>query len=91
MRKFLSVSLVFIVILAIFYPYTNKERVDNYGGTRIVYVESGYKVTSATWKSGNLFYMVEKMDSSYVPTEKILIGNAMLSNRKTKVKFIESR
>lgn len=91
MRKFLSVSLVFIVILAIFYPYTKEQRVNSLGGTRVVYVEPGYKVISATWKRGDLFYMAEKMDSSYIPTEKILIGNAMLSTRKIKVKFIELR
>lgn len=54
-------------------------------------VKPGYKVTMATWKQDNLFYMIEKVDSSYVPTEKILVEDASWGVLETKVKFIESR
>lgn len=90
MRKFLTVSLVLITMLATF-SCTDNQRARNLGGTMKINVEHGYKVTMATWKGENLFYMIEKMDSSYVPTEKILVEDASWGIVETKVKFIESR
>ena len=41
-----------------------------------VKVQPGYKVTMATWKNDDLFYMIEEMDSSYVPKKKTLVEDA---------------
>lgn len=90
MRKFLTISLVLAATLAIF-SCTQNQRARNFGGTMEIKVKPGYKVNMATWKGDNLFYMIEKMDSSYVPTEKILVEDASFGVLETKVKFIESR
>lgn len=70
---------------------TKNQRVRDFGGTMEIKVRPGYKVTMATWKNDNLFYMIEKMDSSYVPTEKILLEDASWGVLEAEVKFIESR
>lgn len=54
-------------------------------------VKPGYKVTMATWKNDDLFYMIEEMDSSYVPKQKILMEDASFGILETKVVFVESR
>lgn len=70
---------------------TANQRARSFGGTMEIKVRPGYKVTMATWKNDNLFYMIEKMDSSYVPTEKILLEDASWGVLEAEVKFIESR
>lgn len=90
MKKLLTVTLVLITMLA-FSSCTQNQRARSLGGTMEVKVKPGYKVTMATWKQNDLFYMIEKADSSYVPTEKILVEDASWGVLETKVTFIESR
>lgn len=90
MKKLLMLSLALIAMLAIS-SCTQNQRARNFGGTMEIKVKPGYKVTMATWKNDDLFYMMEKMDSSYIPTEKILVEDASFGVLETKVKFIESR
>ena len=90
MKKFLAVTLALITMLA-FSSCTQNQRARNLGGTMEIKVKPGYKVTMATWKQNNLFYMIEKADSSYVPTEKILVEDSSLGILEAEVKFIESK
>lgn len=90
MKKFIMISLALITMLAIS-SCTENQRTRTLGGTMSINVKPGYKVIMATWKETDLFYMIEKMDSSYVPIEKILVEDASWGVLETKVKFIESR
>lgn len=54
-------------------------------------VEPGYKVTSATFKGDEIWYFVEKMDSTYVPTEKEFVERSMFGVLEGTIIFKERR
>ena len=91
MKKFLVTVIVSIVIVFSFLSCTENQRARIFGGTAIVNVEPGKKVIMATWKNEDLFYMVEDMDSDYVPHEKTLIESSSFGVIESKVIFKESR
>lgn len=66
-------------------------RARHIGGTMEINIERGYKVTSATFKEGNLWYFVEPMDSTYVPTQKKLVEKSMYGALEGTIIFNESR
>lgn len=45
----------------------------------------------ATWKGDDLFYMIEDMDSTYIPKNKELIENSSYGVLESKIIFIESK
>lgn len=91
MKKFLVTVIVSIVIVFSFLSCTENQRARTFGGTAIVNVEPGKKVIMATWKNEDLFYLVEDMDSDYVPHEKTLIESSSFGVIESKVVFKESR
>lgn len=48
--------------------FTKNYTTKHLGGVMTINVETGYKVTSATFKEDEVWYFVEKMDDTYVPT-----------------------
>lgn len=63
-----------------------------FGGTTTVKLEPGQKLVECTWKGDvNLWYLVEPMDSDYVPKTKEFIESPMFGVIKGKVIFIETR
>ena len=89
MKKILLIMAAVLSMVAI--SCTQNQRARNLGGTMEVKVKPGYKVTMATWKNDDLFYMIEEMDSSYVPKKKVLVEDASFGILETKVVFTESR
>lgn len=67
--------------------YTTK----HFGGTMTINVEPGYKVTSATFKDGEIWYFVEEMDSTYVPTQKKFVEKSMYGALEGTIIFNETR
>lgn len=67
--------------------YTTK----HWGGTMTVDVEPGYKVTSATFKEDEIWYFVEPMDSTYVPSQKKLVEKSMFGALEGTIIFNEIR
>lgn len=67
--------------------YTTK----HLGGTMTIDVEPGYKVTSATFKQEEIWYFVEPMDSTYVPTQKKLVEKSMFGALESTIIFNETR
>lgn len=61
------------------------------GGTMTINVEPGYKVTSATFKEDEIWYFVEKMDDTYVPTQKKLVEKSMYGALEGTIIFNERR
>lgn len=67
--------------------YTTK----HLGGTMTIDVEPGYKVTSATFKQEEIWYFVEPIDSTYVPTQKKLVEKSMFGALEGTIIFNETR
>lgn len=63
----------------------------HWGGTMTVDVEPGYKVTSATFKGDEIWYFVEKMDNTYVPTQKKFVEKSMFGALEGAIIFNETR
>jgi hypothetical protein len=51
----------------------------------------GQKVTIATWKDSNLFYMLEPMEEGYTPKTKIFVEDSSWGMLESKITFIESK
>lgn len=67
--------------------YTTK----HLGGNMTIDVEPGYKVTSATFKEDEIWYFMEPMDSTYVPTQKKLVEKSMYGVLEGTIIFNETR
>ena len=65
--------------------YTTK----HWGGTMTINVKPGYKVTTATFKEDEIWYFVEPMDSTYVPTQKRLVEKSMFGALEGTIIFNE--
>lgn len=61
------------------------------GGTMSIDVEPGYKVTNATFKDEEIWYFVEPMDSTYVPSQKKLVEKSMCGALEGTIIFNETR
>lgn len=63
-----------------------------YGGTTTIKLERGEKLIEATWKGdGDLWYLLEPMDSDYVPKTKLFKESSVCGVLEGKVIFIETR
>lgn len=64
----------------------------NFGGETTIKLEKGEKLVEATWKgSGDLWYLVEPMDSDYVPKTKVFKESSTLGVLEGTVTFIENK
>ena len=64
----------------------------NFGGTTKIELEAGEKLVEVTWKGdGDLWYLVEPMDSDYIPKTKEFIESSTVGVMEGKVIFIESK
>ena len=62
-----------------------------FGGTMIIDVEPGYKVTNAIFKEDNIWYFIEPMDNSYTPKHKKLIEKSKFGALEGVIIFNERR
>lgn len=63
-----------------------------YGGTTTINLEKGEKLIEVTWKgSGDLWYLVEDMDSDYTPKVKTFKESSQFGMLEGKVVFIEHK
>lgn len=90
-RNLLSKFIITIIFLIFSSSCTKNEISRTFGGTITINVEKGKKVTMATWKDTDLFYMIEDMDSDYVPHDKMLVESSSHGIIESKVIFKESR
>ena len=70
---------------------TEQERAYAYGGTVKIELEPGEKLVECTWKDSRLWYLVEPMDSDYVPKTKYFKESDPWGLTEGKVIFIEKR
>lgn len=63
-----------------------------FGGHSTIKLEPGEKLIEVTWKGdGDLWYLVEPMDSNYVPKTKIFKESSVVGVMEGSVTFIETR
>lgn len=63
-----------------------------YGGTTTIDLEKGEKLVEATWKGdGDLWYLVEPMDSDYVPKTKVFKESSLYGVMEGEVIFNETK
>lgn len=62
-----------------------------WGGSMTIDVEPGYKVTNATFKENEIWYFVEPMDSTYIPTQKKFIEKSKYGALEGTIIFNETR
>jgi len=63
-----------------------------FGGNTTIKLEKGEKLIEATWKGdGDLWYLVEPMDSDYTPKTKVFKESSLCGVMEGSVTFIESK
>lgn len=63
-----------------------------FGGTTTINLEKGEKLVEVTWKGdGDLWYLVEDMDSDYIPKVKVFKESSTYGVLEGKVVFIEHK
>lgn len=87
--KKIFVSLLVLLTGIVITSCTQQERARNFGGTMVIEVPNGYKVTNATWKENDLFYFIEPMEEGYQPKQKKFIESSSYNILETEVVFNE--
>lgn len=87
--KKIFVSLLVLSTGILITSCTEQIRARNLGGTMVIEVPNGYKVTSATWKEADLFYFIEPMEEGYQPKQKKFIESSSYNILETEVVFNE--
>lgn len=87
MKKILFILLMFLCLTSCDQYLTR-----TMGGTTEIKLESGEKLVEVTWKGdGDLWYLVEPMDSNYIPKTKVFKESSNIGVMEGKVVFIETR
>lgn len=82
---------ILICLIAIIAVSCENATTRHLGGTMTINVESGYKVTNATFKDEEIWYFVEPMDSTYVPAQKKLVEKSKHGVLEGTIIFNETR
>ena len=86
------IKLALVVIMLTFMLTSCEQYITrNYGGTTTINLEKGQKLIEVTWKEGNLWYLVEPMESDYTPKTKEFIESSNYGVLEGKVIFVESK
>lgn len=86
MRKFFM-----IICLTLSLCSCEQQITRQYGGTTTINLEKGEKLIEVTWKGGDLWYLVEDMDSDYIPKVKTFKESSQFGMLEGKVVFIENK
>lgn len=89
MKKIFMAMVFCLVCTLSFTSCTEQIRTRTFGGTMIIDVPNGYKVTSATWKETDLFYFMEPMEDGYVPKDKMFVESSSYGVLESKIIFKE--
>lgn len=89
MKKLSILLVMMFAIITISCTENQKTRI--LGGNMAIELPKGQKVTMATWKDSNLFYMLEPMEEGYIPKTKIFVEDSSWGMLESKITFIESK
>ena len=86
MKKIIVILLMFLCLTSCDQSITR-----TMGGTTKIELEPGEKLVEATWKGDDIWYLVEPMDSDYVPKTKTFKESSRIGVLEGKVIFYEKR
>lgn len=86
MKKF-----IFALMLCLCLTSCDQSITRTMGGTTKIELEPGEKLVEATWKGDDIWYLVEPMDSDYVPKAKTFKESSRIGVLEGKVIFYEKR
>ena len=86
MKKLIVILLMFLCLTSCDQSITR-----TMGGTTKIELEPGEKLVEATWKGDDIWYLVEPMDSDYVPKTKTFKESSRVGILEGKVIFYEKR
>ena len=86
MKKLIVILLMFLCLTSCDQSITR-----TMGGTTKIELEPGEKLVEATWKGDDIWYLVEPMDSDYVPKAKTFKESSRIGVLEGKVIFYEKR
>ena len=86
MKKFIGILMMFLCLTSCDQSITR-----TMGGTTKIELEPGEKLVEATWKGDDIWYLVEPMDSDYVPKTKTFKESSRIGVLEGKVIFYEKR
>lgn len=86
MKKLIVILLMFLCLSSCDQSITR-----TMGGTTKIELEPGEKLVEATWKGDDIWYLVEPMDSDYVPKTKTFKESSRIGVLEGKVIFYEKR
>lgn len=86
MKKLIVILLMFLCLTSCDQSITR-----TMGGTTKIELEPGEKLVEATWKGDDIWYLVEPMDSNYVPKTKTFKESSRIGVLEGKVIFYEKR
>ena len=86
MKKLVVILLMFLCLTSCDQSITR-----TMGGTTKIELEPGEKLVEATWKGDDIWYLVEPMDSDYVPKTKTFKESSRIGVLEGKVIFYEKR
>ena len=86
MKKLIVILLMFLCLTSCDQSITR-----TMGGTTKIELEPGEKLVEATWKGDDIWYLVEPMDSDYIPKTKTFKESSRIGVLEGKVIFYEKR
>jgi len=86
MKKLIVILLTFLCLTSCDQSITK-----TLGGTTKIELESGERLVEVTWKGDDIWYLVEPMDSNYVPKTKTFKESSRVGILEGKVIFYEKR
>ena len=89
--KKLFFSFVMLAVTAFTFSSCDQALTRSMGGTTKVQLAPGEKLLEVTWKGNNIWYLVEPMDSNYIPKTKTFKESSTTGILEGKVIFIETR
>ena len=86
MKKLIVILLMFLCLTSCDQSITR-----TIGGTTKIELESGERLVEVTWKGDDIWYLVEPMDSNYVPKTKTFKESSRVGILEGKVIFYEKK
>ena len=90
-KLFFIFGIVILAVTAFTFSSCDQALTRSMGGTTKVQLEPGEKLLEVTWKGDNIWYLVELMDSNYIPKTKTFKESSRAGILEGKVIFIETR
>ena len=84
-------KLIVILLMSLCLTSCDQSITRTMGGTTKIELEPGEKLVEATWKGDEIWYLVEPMDSNYVPKTKTLKESSKAGILEGKVIFYEKK